>query len=414
MTLAVLLVDVMVWIRRFVVITKAQAVAIALWVVHTHAIEASDCTPYLHVTSPLKGCGKTRLLEVLEYLVRQSWFTGRTTAAALVRKVDEQKPTLLLDESDAAFSGDKEYAESLRGVLNSGYRRSGRTTVCVGQGSKIAFRDFSTFCAKAIAGIGKLPDTVADRAIPFQLKRRTKDESCAKWRERDCRGKAIEFHERLERSAGACLEALKVARPQLPESLSDRQQDVWEPLLAIADLAGEDWPDQARKAALELTQSVEDGDIKVELLSDLADILENLRDEIVPSEELLPALTGLEDRPWASWRQDKPLSARGLASLLAPLGIHPAKHRIRNGTERRGYRRDALMDAIARYVPSHVSTRRNANDSGPEGSSSPCPAPAAPDTSEPTVPSIEPGDATHGHIDRREHVEEHDDGSFTI
>jgi hypothetical protein len=151
---AALLGEISAVLRRFVVMTAAQARVVALWVVHTHVLAAADATPYLAITSAEKRSGKTRLLEVLELLVANPWATGRTTTATLPRKIDAESPTLLLDESDAAFNGDKEYAEALRGVLNTGHRRGGKATVCVGQGASIGFKDFKTFCPKAIAGIG--------------------------------------------------------------------------------------------------------------------------------------------------------------------------------------------------------------------------------------------------------------------
>ena len=182
-----LLTNLVTWVRRFVVVSDTQAVAIVLWVAHSHAFEAADCTPYLQITSATAEAGKTRLLEVLDLVVAEPWLTGRTSAAALVRKVDANSPTLLLDESDAAFNGEKEYAEALRGILNTGYRRSGKSTLCIRQGANFTFRDFSTFCPKAIAGIGKLPDTIVSRAIRIELRRRTKAEPVAKFRERDAR-----------------------------------------------------------------------------------------------------------------------------------------------------------------------------------------------------------------------------------
>lgn len=195
--LSEILTTTIVFVRKYVVVTNEQAVAIALWAAHTHAIDACDCTPYLQIGSATKRSGKTRLLEVLEPLVAKPWFTGRTSAAALVRKVDAERPTLLLDESDAAFGGEKEYAEALRGQLNTGYRKSGKATVCVGQGAKIEARDFSTFCAKAIAGIGTLPDTVSDRSIPITLRRRLSDEPCERWRERDGHAEAAPLRDLL-------------------------------------------------------------------------------------------------------------------------------------------------------------------------------------------------------------------------
>ena len=248
--LTLVLADIERFIRRFVVLTDQQAAAVTLWVGHTHVLDAFDCTPYLQVTSATKRAGKTRLLEVLDLLVARPWLTGRTSAAALVRKVDADLPTLLLDESDAAFGGEREYAEALRGVLNSGYRKSGRTTLCVGHSANITFRDFSTFGAKVIAGIGALPDTVADRAIPITLKRRTRDEPVERFRERAARITAEPMHAALVEWSARAVEVLRVARPDLPADLNDRAQDVWEPLMAIADLAGGSWPQRVRCAAV--------------------------------------------------------------------------------------------------------------------------------------------------------------------
>ena len=125
--IADLLTKISVFTRRFVHMTVLQATVVALWVVHTHAIDATDFTPYLNIYSAMLRSGKTRLLEILKLLVRNAWFTGRTTASALVRKIDRFKPTLLLDESDAAFEAKNDYTEALRGILNTGFERTVRT-----------------------------------------------------------------------------------------------------------------------------------------------------------------------------------------------------------------------------------------------------------------------------------------------
>ena len=89
------------FLRRYVVLSPEQLVVVAAWVVHTHVFGAAETTPYLSITSATKQAGKTRLLEVLELLVATPWFTGRATAAVLVRRINDESPTLLLDESDA-------------------------------------------------------------------------------------------------------------------------------------------------------------------------------------------------------------------------------------------------------------------------------------------------------------------------
>jgi Protein of unknown function (DUF3631) len=384
------------FIRRYVVINTDQVVAIALWVAHTHAIDAADCTPYLQITSATKRAGKTRLLETLEPVVARPWLTGRTSAAALVRKVDAETPTLLLDESDAAFKSEKEYAEALRGILNTGYRRSGKSTVCIGQGANITAKGFRTFSAKALAGIGELPDTIADRCIAIQLRRRTTDEPFDRWRERDGHQQAAPFHEQLSAWAALATEILRDARPNLPSSLGDRQADVWEPLIAIADLAGAEWSHRARHAAIALAGSAEDTDIHIELLTDIRDIIADYTGTSIPTKELLERLTEHDDRPWATWRKgDKPITARGLTRLLGPLGIHPYRH-LRTA---RGYRIDAFSDAIARYLGFQASMCHNPNKTGPERAIFKCHEVSSGDTSKSQETPIDTGVVTHGHIE---------------
>jgi hypothetical protein len=250
---AALLGEISALLHRFVVMSSAQARVVALWVVHTYLVKAAEATSYLAVTSAEKRSGKTRLLKVLELLVAKPWFTGRTSAAVLPRKIDPDAPSLLLDESDAAFGGDKEYAEALRQVLNTGHRRQGgRATVCVGQGTNIGFKDFATFCPKAIAGIGKLPDTVADRAVPIRLERRAPGERVDRFRRREVAPQADQIRHRLAALADVAVAHLAEARPDLPDELDDRAWDGVEPLLAIAELAGGDWPVAARAACVEL------------------------------------------------------------------------------------------------------------------------------------------------------------------
>jgi hypothetical protein len=340
-------------IRRFVGVSGAQAVVIALWVIHTHVVAASDVTPYLAITSAEKQCGKTRLLEVLALLVSNPWLTGRVSAACLVRKIDSQKPTLLLDESDAAFNGEKEYAEALRGVLNTGHRRGGQASCCVGQGANITFKDFHTFCPKAIAGIGKLPDTVADRSIPIRLKRKAPGEPVERFRHRTVEGEAKAVRERVATWAAEQVNILREMRPEIPDALTDRQQDGCEPLLALADAAGGEWMARARAAGVELFggAAAEDQSAGVRLLADIRDIFEATGSDKLRSDELKDKLVEIETSQWAEWNKGKPITAIGLSRLLKPFEIKPRTIRLNQDTCK-GYLEESFLDAWTRYLPS--------------------------------------------------------------
>ena len=385
-----LLRDVRAFIGRYVVLTDEQAIAVALWIAHTHAIDAADCTPYLQITSLTKRAGKTRLLETLEPLVARPWLTGRVSAAALVRKVDGHKPTLLLDESDAAFQGEKEYAEALRGLLNSGYRRSGRTSICVGQGAAITVRDFATFGAKAIAGIGELPGTIADRSIRIALRRRAECEPIQRWRERYGHAEAAPLNQALIGWAASerIIEALREAQPELPPGLGDRQADVWEPLLAIAKVAGADWPERARWAATSLAGSVEDSDVNIELLHDIYAVFEEIGAAFILSTDLATSLAALDSRPWGEWKNGKPMTPRALADRLKTFGILPRPNE--KGTAR-GYARDRFQDVWSRYPVSKGSNRQVANEIGADRASQTVKFDSAFDTSKVQLFQTNPG-----------------------
>ena len=354
---ATLLNDTHLFVRRFVILTDHQADAVTLWYVHTHAIDAAECTPYLYVKSAEKESGKTRLLEVSECLVARPWFTSRVSAAVLMRRVDAECPTLLLDESDAAFKGEKEYSEALRGMLNAGYKRGGKHSVCEKGGSNWTWRDFHVFCPKAIAGIGdNMPDTVEGRSIPIELKRRTSTEFVEKFRSRKTPGEAAQLRERLANWASANLAVLREAEPVAPDALRDRALDVWEPLFAIADLVGGSWPGRARAAALALSGGPgrEDGSIGVRLLQDIRTVFsEKLVDRIF-SADLATALIAIEEAPWGDWRR-KPLTKSGLAALLKPYGIRPDQVRI-GAKSKKGYGLAHFADAFIRYLPRQTET----------------------------------------------------------
>lgn len=348
---AALLNIVMAFVRRYVVLSEKAAVAVALWIVHTYAIEAAEATPYLNITSAEKRSGKSRLLEVLNLLVARPWLTSRVTAAVLVRYLASAMPTLLLDESDAAFRGDREYAEALRAVLNAGWRRGGAASLLVRKGGDWQPEHFTVFGPKAIAGIGNLPDTVADRSIPIMLKRRAPNEQVARFRQREAQPLAEYLREGLAQWASTNMESLQTARPDMPDSLDDRAEEGWEPLLAIADAAGGDWPERARQAAVALSagEEREEDSLGVRLLRDIQLVFTERGTDRLSSKDLVAALNEMDEAPWGDLR-GKPLDKRSLARRLRPYEIRPKQVRVGDRTLK-GYMREDFHDAWARYIP---------------------------------------------------------------
>ncbi len=266
-------------IRQYAILTKCQAEATALWAIFTHAFDAFEFSPRLVIRSAEKRSGKTRVVEVMDRIVRRPLFISGITAAALLRVIEQHAPAMLLDEIDTLMNGDAEMREALRGLINSGFARAGARFVknvpVPGGGHEP--QAFSTWCPMLLAGIGKLPDTVADRSIFIEMKRKRPDEKVMPLRA----GDGLELWDlgrKAARWAADNLDALRRARPGMPAQLNDRAADAWSPLLAIADLADGTWADRTRQTASELMAKGDDqGSARVTLLADIRDAFASLR-----------------------------------------------------------------------------------------------------------------------------------------
>jgi hypothetical protein len=345
-----LLGDVAGFIRRYVVMSPARLVATALWVVHTHAMEAAEQTPYLAITSPARQCGKTRLMEVLELLVREPWLMELPSEAVLYRTIHANKPTVLWDEVDTVFNPKTaDRYEGQRAVINAGNRRGVTVPRCVGSSARVF--DFRVYSAKALAGIGTLPDTVADRSLPIRLERRKRDETVERLRRREAEPAGHAIRHQVAAWAEQSIPRLAKARPRVPDELSDRQQDACEPLLAIADRMGRPWPKLARLALVELCTGERLDDVetmRLTLLRDLKAIFKRLHRPKVSTATLLAELHQVPESPWKTYYK-RGLDDRDLAGLLRHYGVHSKKVRIGKKVLM-GYKRDDLVDVWERYT----------------------------------------------------------------
>lgn len=362
--LATLLDQVATFIGQYVIMSPDQLVEVALWVLHTYVYRAGDTSPYQSIHSAEKRSGKTRLLEVMDLLVSEPLQTANISVAALAHSLTEGC-TLLLDEVDTLFKkghGGSEAQEMLRGVLDKGYRVGGYYVRMAGQGAAMKPQRFDCFGPKALAGIGRLPGTLADRSIDIELKRRTRAEAVRRFRIRDARDAAAPMREQLAGWGAFAFPQIEAARPDIPEELDDRAQDSWEPLLAIADLAGGEWPAKARSAALVLSGiDVEDDTLGVRLLADLRGLFGD--DTAIPTADLVVSLNAIEEAPWPGFHKGKGLSARDLADYLRPYGIRPGNIRIGDATLK-GYKLADFEDAFFRYIPSDDDFIRHTATSG--------------------------------------------------
>ncbi|MGC8468531.1 MAG: DUF3631 domain-containing protein [Acetobacteraceae bacterium] len=317
-------------IRRHVVLTGAAADATALWIAHTWIYERFDYTPRLAITSPTHRCGKSTLLELLRLTCRRTLKADSVSAAGLFRVVEAWRPlTLLADETDSYLPE----AEELRGILNSGYEATGQAIRVVEQSGVHQPVAFLTFCAVALAGIGDLPPTLADRAVPVRLERKAASETVTRLRHPGARAALADLARKAARWAADAGPALP-ADPAIPDRLGDRQGDISVPLLSIANLAGAAWAARARRALVTLFAGQAAAEAGAEtaalLLADIKTIFLGMSALRMESADLCSRLAGDDSRPWAEWRHGKPITPPQLARALRPFGIRPTKLGAKN------------------------------------------------------------------------------------
>jgi hypothetical protein len=238
-------------------------------------------------------------------------------------------------------------------MVNAGYLRDGYVLRSEAVGDSFEPRMFSVFSAKAIAGIAlerHLPDATMSRGVIFNLRRKLPHESVSRLRHAD-RGVFNVIAEKLARFGMDYSQQVRLARPNLPEALSDRGQDNWEPLLAIAECAGPDWVKRATDAALKLSSngeaSVSTGN---ELLGDIKHIFDTKKHiDKISTADLIAALENVDEGPWATYNRGKPISPRQLARQLAAYDIKSKTVRMKSGTPK-GYDAAQFADAFARYL----------------------------------------------------------------
>jgi putative DNA primase/helicase len=353
---------------RFLALPDGAAPALALWTLHAHAHDASPVSPVLALTSPEKRCGKTTLLELLSALVPRPLPASNVTAATVFRAVERWEPTLLVDEADTFIHEGSE----LKGILNSGHRRSLAYVVRT-VGDDHEARTFQTWAPKAIALIGELPDTLADRSVEVRMRRRAPDEEVDR-----LRLDRLEELEPLRRRAWTWardhVEELADADPDLPEALHDRQRDNWRPLVAIADAARGPWPKRARQAAETLTSDRgDDRSLGTRLLADVRTILRDHDSDRIRSKALVRELCDIEEAPWSEYK-GRGLSPVSLANFLRSFDVSSKKLRFPSGPYK-GYEVGAFEDAFRRYLPSpsqpppakEEHPEQSHSDKGPDG-----------------------------------------------
>nr|WP_243727556.1 DUF3631 domain-containing protein [Actinocrispum wychmicini] len=366
--------DVVAFIRRFSAFPSRHcAPALALWYAHTHIAERLYVTPRLILDSAEPGSGKTRVLEVAQYLVSAPEMTLSASRAALFRIVAEGPVTILFDEVDTIFNGKTGGGnEDLRAMLNAGYKRS--ATIPRYDAAARVVRRYPVYTPAALAGIaGGMPATITTRAITIHMRRRRPEEHVDPFRERLVEQQAAPLRTAMADWVTSVADQVATAEPAMPQRVTDRSAEIWEPLLAIADAAGGHWPDTAREACryFVLAPTLPSESLGIQLLSDMRDLFAASHTDRMATKDILAALLTLEDGPWATLPEGS-LHARRLARELGRYGVSPVTFDAKIG-KAKGYvsfsttgkqSQLGLADAWSRYLPETSNSDTEDNHAG--------------------------------------------------
>jgi putative DNA primase/helicase len=316
-----------------------ERIAVAFWILHSHAHSAADCSPILTHLSPTPGCGKTQALGVTKRLVPKPLATSNCSVSAIFRCIEAHQPTLLIDEGDTFFSLD----QALRGILNSGHTRTAAYVLR-------KERQFSTWSPKILAAIGRLPLTIMQRSIIIHMRKRKQSEPVERFLDRREYPELEELRRKAARWAADNLTALEQApEPSFPSNMDDRAVGNWIPLFTIADAIGAEWPRKVREAAQQFKSRSGTTPQVVELLADIRDFFAEKGIDRIWSADLVAALKELDGRPWKEANRGKALTTNYLANQLGEFDIHPDTVRIGIKTKK-GYMLDWFRDAFERYL----------------------------------------------------------------
>ena len=345
------------FIRRFLILpNESDYTIVSLWIAHTYFTHKIKTTPRLAIISPEYGCGKSRVLEVLESLTFKGEKLDHHTRSYLMRTVDlireefSRSPTLLIDEIDSVFRKNSEEGEATRAFANTGYRATGFYGITEGDSKKTPTK-FKTFAPMALAGKGEvLPESVMTRAVIIRLQRRMGNEYIEDFLTDLVAFEAEELRDELLNWSDYCAQDISTLNPDLP--VRDRDREVWLPLFIVAHLADEEWIKRAEIALANIQEAKSDNTLprERELLSDLWKIFQRQDKDKIKSAAIILGLIEMPDSEWDTYNFGKPINERALAKKLRTYGIKPAQIRFENGQGAKGYYRSEVESAVKRYL----------------------------------------------------------------
>jgi len=333
-------------LQRFVIVDENGYTVICLHVVLAYCWELFFKLPILRLKSPVKRCGKSTVLDVIERLVIRPLLTVSLSPAGLYRIIEAYHPYAMIDEADS-FG---EENDELRIIVNGGFER-GRPAIRVNK-ETLEPEFFDTFGCKVLASIGPLHETIEDRSIIIDMKRKAPgvevEELCDVDQEQ-----FFDLRRKIWRWVLDNRDQIQTIKLSRPKALVDRVWNKWRPLLSIAHIIGGIWPAQCLKAAHAISvASDEERSIAFEVLIRIRTLFGERLVAFLPSDELVEYLNCDKEAPWADWKKgdNKGITVEKLSRILKTFKIKSHKVQIDN-KRCHGYRLEDFKETFESYFP---------------------------------------------------------------
>jgi putative DNA primase/helicase len=343
-------------LSRHLVMTPEEQLTVALWILHSHCVELARHSPFLSFESPTKRCAKSTAQSTVAVLVPRAMPMTHVTGASLFRLIHKDCPTVIVDELDLVIHRNRD----LRVVLNASHCRTTAYIPRVVDGSVVRFRVYGP---KVLACIGRLPDTLQDRSIVINLRRKTPEEHVEPLplHPESFYGST---HSKILRLMQDLKPLIAASNPTLPAGLNDRAADNWRPLLQIAEALGPEWLSIAMQTAVKISRmaDIDSVDPAEQLIRDIKGIFDQVHGAtFLTADELHTRLLDIDAGLWAEFERGQPLTRARLGRMLTPFGIHSRVQRIGPRVVR-AYHREDFADAFRRYCPADPA--RNVTEHG--------------------------------------------------
>ena len=352
-----------------------------LWLLHSMDYQLWSKSPRLIITAPMKGCGKSTNLDVLNAMADKAIQSGSCSPAAYVAYAARECQVFFIDEADLSFG--KHGNTDMTRCLNTGYERGKPHRKTEPRGNQHVPVCLPVYSSAVLAGIAletKMEDATLDRSIIIKMDMAKKSQLLEPYKPKKHEAKFLEHGRKLKRWMIDKREAIASQEPRFLPMDNFRLEDNFEPLLCIAQIHSEELADRVRRIAKELDSNGSYENVSLKAVADLHRWYQlrrnnmkpewsyNICDKGIGPEAAVKALIDLHsmdvdgEKPWENFHPERfesarHIQARELTALLKDVRV--PKVSIRAGQSAYAYRWQDIErvyyqyfdDQQAEYVP---------------------------------------------------------------